>query len=387
LVIKGFDEEASAWSVKLHDNNTDYDATLPCTFISANAEYVITNLGTLGGTISRARAINDYGLIVGNSMLKDRNTSHAFLFCAPSIRDLSLNSVVPKTYESTSMRDLGALGPTTSFANDINDDGLIVGMTTTQNSPATGGPPYSAFVYRDGIMKSLGTLGGKESQALGLNDCGIVVGSSDGPSDNENEPVQRHGFIWFGGRMHEVGCLRAGGHTSALRAGGHTSASSINDAGMVVGASQASDGEYHAFRFVDGEMTDLGTLGGKTSSASDINDYGHIVGTSDGPRGIRAFIHNGNEMLDLGALCDGSSQAYSINNKGEVVGRSAVPAGGYHAFLYRQEQMLDLNDLIPTGTGWVLSEAVDINDHGQIVGNGYLNGAVRAFLLTPIARQ
>jgi probable HAF family extracellular repeat protein len=92
-------------------------------------------------------------------------------------------------------------------------------------------------------------------------------------------------------------------------------------------------------------------------------------------------------MHDLGALAGGSSEAYSLNNRGEVVGRSAVPGNGHYAFLYREGRMLDLNDLIPTGTGWVLTDAVDINNSGQIVGNGYLRGAVRQFLLTPIASR
>ena len=99
---------------------------------------------------------------------------------------------------------------------------------------------------------------------------------------------------------------------------------------------------------------------------------------------MHAFIHDGNGMHDLGALAGGSSEAYSINNRGEVVGRSAVPSGGHHAFLFREGRMLDLNDLIPAGAGWVLTEAMDINNDGQIVGNGYLDGAVRAFLLTPM---
>ena len=210
LAIKGFDEETSAWSIEPHDDASD-DSKLPSTVISSTAKYVITNLGTLGGDISRARAINNCGVIVGESRVGNRKASHAFLFSAPSIKDLTLHSVVPKTYESARMRDLGALGPTNSTANDINDSGVIVGMTTTPSSPATGGPPYSAFIYRDGTMRNLGTLGGNESQASSINGCGIVVGSSEGPRGNENESVIHHGFIWFAGRMHELGSLRAGG--------------------------------------------------------------------------------------------------------------------------------------------------------------------------------
>jgi len=42
-----------------------------------------------------------------------------------------------------------------------------------------------------------------------------------------------------------------------------------------------------------------------------------------------------------------------------------------------------LNNLIPANSGWVLGRAVDINDAGQIVGNGFKNGQPKAFLLTP----
>jgi hypothetical protein len=43
---------------------------------------------------------------------------------------------------------------------------------------------------------------------------------------------------------------------------------------------------------------------------------------------------------------------------------------------------LDLNDLIPDGSGWVLERAEALNDRGQIVGTGTLDGQQgRAFLL------
>jgi len=45
--------------------------------------------------------------------------------------------------------------------------------------------------------------------------------------------------------------------------------------------------------------------------------------------------------------------------------------------------MVDLNDRIPSDSGWVLVDARDINNEGQIVGNGVHNGQRRAFLLTP----
>ncbi len=47
--------------------------------------------------------------------------------------------------------------------------------------------------------------------------------------------------------------------------------------------------------------------------------------------------------------------------------------------------MIDLNDLIPSNSGWMLADAKAINDSGQIVGYGFdINGEQHAFLLTPI---
>ena len=46
--------------------------------------------------------------------------------------------------------------------------------------------------------------------------------------------------------------------------------------------------------------------------------------------------------------------------------------------------MIDLNDVIPTDSGWDLREAKDINESGQIVGGGLYNGKYHAFLMTPV---
>ena len=40
--------------------------------------------------------------------------------------------------------------------------------------------------------------------------------------------------------------------------------------------------------------------------------------------------------------------------------------------------------LIPAGLGWVLTEARDINESGQIVGTAWRNGEQRGFVLTPL---
>jgi probable HAF family extracellular repeat protein len=51
--------------------------------------------------------------------------------------------------------------------------------------------------------------------------------------------------------------------------------------------------------------------------------------------------------------------------------------------LYDGGNMIDLNALLPAGSGWRLDTASGINDLGQIVGNGNINGYEHAFLMTP----
>jgi hypothetical protein len=55
----------------------------------------------------------------------------------------------------------------------------------------------------------------------------------------------------------------------------------------------------------------------------------------------------------------------------------------YHAVIYVSGKIHDLNNLIPTHSGWVLSEATSVNDAGSIVGYGTIKGSQHGFLLTP----
>ena len=93
-------------------------------------------------------------------------------------------------------------------------------------------------------------------------------------------------------------------------------------------------------------------------------------------------------MQDLTTLGGLNSYAYNVGAGGQVVGASeVVTTSDYtHAFLYTSGSgMLDLNTLIDPLSGWVLSDAADINDAGQITGQGLIGGQYHAYLLTPIA--
>jgi probable HAF family extracellular repeat protein len=111
-----------------------------------------------------------------------------------------------------------------------------------------------------------------------------------------------------------------------------------------------------------------------------INNHGQVVGMASTASGrSRAFLWQNGVMTDLGSLREqGSSDAVDINDRGQVVGWS----DGY-PFLWQNGVMTDLNGLIPAGSGWLLQGAHAINRHGQIVGWGYYNDVPRPFLLAP----
>ena len=101
-------------------------------------------------------------------------------------------------------------------------------------------------------------------------------------------------------------------------------------------------------------MRDLGTLyNGIGSSAHDINDAGKVAGWSfTNGFDTRAFLYSDGQMSDLGTLGGPSSVANGINDADKVVGWADVNGEGQsHAFLYADGAMRDLNDLVPEDSG------------------------------------
>ena len=78
-------------------------------------------------------------------------------------------------------------------------------------------------------------------------------------------------------------------------------------------------------------------------------------------------------MIDMGSIPPSKAVlALGINDKGEVVGYgdvpSAIAAGLTHAFLYNGSTITDLSSALNGTFNGVWSQALGINDSGQIVG-------------------
>ena len=306
-----------------------------------------------------------------------------------------------------SIRDLGDLGPDGSAGNALNNRGEVVGQAASYYAQT------HAFIYSHGKIHELSVLQGGNSWAYGINDKGHVVGQTLVSSGNNR---YEHAFLDFSDLGAIIGATNSGaedindsgdvvgtadsgaywyskGQLHYLDANNEygSYASGINNRGDIVGGIEMSDGSRHAFIYTaaDSQLTDIETLGGPSSDATDVNDNGVFVGTSDldNVGNAAAFMWKHGTMVPLQSLGGNGVSANAINNNGVIVGFSADGTNKARAAIWDSTGLItDLNTLLPPGSGWVLQFANDINDWGQITGQGTHNGRTHAFLMTPPLR-
>jgi probable HAF family extracellular repeat protein len=320
--------------------------------IVVSPPYRVTDLGTVSGAISpSALGINDRGEVTGSTGLT------AF-YWGPH----------------TGMIDLGKPAGFDSAAGvSINNIAQIA--VSTDKTPSPGDYQGHAFRWNGGVYQDLGTLGGTFSTANGIDQSGRVTGYAYTST----------------GAIHAYRSTTGSSLADIDSLGGNYSLGyGINAGGSVVGQAYNANQQYHAFLWTgSGAMQDLGTLGGTQSQANDISDSGIIAGDSSttNNNAYHAFVLQGGVMTDLGSLSSQSSYGYAVNNAAQVVGNYTDDQSYGHPYVWDSASgMRDLNTLLDpiTGANWIISTANDINNSGQIVGQGFHNGEVRAFLLTPV---
>jgi probable HAF family extracellular repeat protein len=322
--------------------------------------YYVYDVGPIVGELSPFR-LNQNGAMIWNS------NGHAFV------------------YQSCQSHDIGSLGGQT-FARAINSNGTVVGKSQQP------GGRWRAFSYANGVMHDLGgsTNANIWEEATGANFWGDTVGV---------ESVL--GTLAPTGVRYQDGVATPFARFLVQPPFGWATprAVDINDSRDVLGSIQTSIGGVPGniavlstnFGYLWTKV--LGVPGNDTFTFPfAMNRYGHVAGIA-GNGYTRALISRNPALpaTDLGSIGAPNPQLLSgatgINNYDWVVGwAEATSGGGPRAFLHDGTQMIDLNTMLWNPGGWLLREALAVNDAGQIVGEGLLNNQYHAFFLQPMKR-
>lgn len=353
----------------------------------------LSDLGALdAGPNSESNWLSENGLIAGDSQngLLD-----------PLVGFWQIRGVLWKDGKAF---DVGTLdGGYDSLARGVNNDGEVVGLSTTlvrdSNSMILSfGLPYAfqtrAFRWKNGHIEDLGTLGGPDAMAQGVNESGQIFGNSYASSDPSPvcgnpdfgfDALTTGAFLWQNGKMTNLGSL----------GGTCTNAIAINNRGQIIGYSfLPGDAVFHPFLWDQGRLFDLSTLGGTFGATTQLNEAGDIVGWTSlagNDNVIHATLWSRGQITDLGAFePDQCSSPFGINSSKQVVGVEALGCDfgddpSLRAFLWEPGgNMLDLNTLISSSLGIQVRNATAINNRGEItVVAWFADGSHRQVLLVP----
>ena len=327
------------------------------------------------GEFVEPKAISNTGVVVGSSNT-DQYPATAFLWTAGGGFEPIKNGI---------------------SANAVNDNGQVAGSTVD-----------GAFILDGNSYRDWSDYG-----AFGINQPGDVAGYSVGKNPYQPRSLPYNPAIFNGNKWEVFDIARL--YSRGTRQGVYADRfilNGINDAGYTVGYKYRYGLAGYSAILIDtnrpvNDFTDVVYLpapyGGR---AMDINNNNMVVGftgsnSSTGEYSF-AFLYNYEKdtIINLGTLPSNgpgsepglTSSAYDINDLNQVVGHSWLVTANtslndptkYHAFLWEKGQMTDLNDLpdLPLPEGWILTRAKGINEHGDIVGVGLLNGIEHGFLLS-----
>jgi probable HAF family extracellular repeat protein len=200
----------------------------------------------------------------------------------------------------------------------------------------------------------LSSLGGGWTRAIAVNSAGQIAGYSQLPIQG----TVVHAVVWNDGQISDLGTL--GGMESR--------AMDINRHGYTVGWALNSSEALRPVYWDDlGAIHELPTLGGRSGAVWAINDLGYAVGNAFLNNSIyHAALWSSSGVVDLGTLGGDYSIAYDINSSGVVVGGAHNAAGRQRACLWKDGRCIDLGSI--SGGSW--DTVRGINDNGQMILSG-----------------
>ncbi|MGA2132487.1 MAG: hypothetical protein ABSH50_09355 [Bryobacteraceae bacterium] len=346
-------------------------------------------------------AINDEGTVVGGAYLDAAQASNLHAFSFTTRRRVVFLSVGLPPGPASNATGINAAGQIGYWIDQSGGEGGYAPGIFTDHHP--GGPHVTPLPLVPGYTNFPPPVNPYPTTyfTFGINGRGQVVGYA---------ATLNPGGSWNAGGYSQVPFLsdnRAAislGSLGDISAGQIGIAYAINDRAEVVGSSQTGAdlgpsppaGPGHAFLYR--AATGIQDLNNLTNSpawllqqARDINALGEIVGygTLNPSTVQRAFHYEHGIVRDLGTFWNGgASQANGISNRGEIVGYATLSSGSQVACIFFERfGPVDLNHYIDPALGWHLTDAVAVNNVGQIVGYCVRKHDAglpqRGFLLTP----
>jgi len=325
--------------------------------------YTITDLGAVApDLVSAGYGLNSAGQSAGTSS----NPSGA----------------IPTLFSNKRAINLGTLEPNdVSAATAINSSVELVGFEYFSSTP---GNTSHAWLYSNGRLTDIHSpsLFPAGTKALGINGSGVVVGQ--GYLDSSSF----HAFVYSNGQMVDIG------PPGSVQA----SAVAINDAGQIIGNYFTAPGNAGPFLYANGKFSFLGQPSGTSANAAGISSLGQVAGTiyfnSGSPPPHAATFKNG-LWTDLGGFGGVATHGTGVNAAGQVIATAFFPVQSYHPFkpgkhvalTVRNGTLVDLNTMVPSNSGFALTDSIAINDSGYILCNATTTtsttGHQRAVLLQP----